>query len=98
MINTGEWKDVKTVEFTQTQFLTCLTIHPLQGSVQGLQRTDVLVGACWPHEVELLSFLILLWALGGIALAKATLHRNTFSLCFCIYPPHGHSANVAALL
>lgn len=45
-----------------------LAIHPLQGTVQGLQRRNVPVGACWPHQVELLSFLTLLWALGGICL------------------------------
>lgn len=63
-----------------------LAIHPLQGTVQGLQRRNVPVGACWPHQVELLSFLTLLWALGGICLvldfAQKYLQSVLLSLSF----------------
>lgn len=70
MNNTGEWEDVKNcrIHSNTRRFLMCLAIHPLQGTVQELQRRNVPVGACWPHEVELLSFLTLLCALGGICL------------------------------
>lgn len=60
----------------------------------------MLVGACWPHESELLSFLALLWALGGIALVLDFAWKYLQSVLLLegyLCPPPGYPPNGAAL-